>query len=61
MQNDPDFTWDLIGHDPVLRLELAEIEKNSGNEDVLVGHLLEFFSKIEKMIFFTEEILEERQ
>ncbi len=61
MKCDTDLAWELIGHDPVLRLELAGIEKNSKSDDSLVDQLLEFFSKIERMVGFTEEILEIRQ
>ena len=61
MKCDTDLSWELIGHDPVLRLELAGIEKNSKSDDSLVDQLLEFFSKIERMVGFTEEILEIRQ
>jgi hypothetical protein len=58
MKCDTDLAWELIGHDPVLRLQLAGIEKNSTNDDFLVDQLLEFFSGIERMVGFTEEVLE---
>ena len=57
MKCNTDLAWELIRHDPVLRLELQGIEQNSKTDDLMVDQLLEFFSKIERMIGFTEVIV----
>jgi hypothetical protein len=49
METISDLAWDLIGQDPLLRLELAGIEEHSGAEG-MVGELLEFFNKVERMV-----------
>ena len=46
MKSDYEWTWQLIGHDPVLRQELALIEQHVKG-DSMVEELLEFFAKVE--------------
>ncbi len=57
MKRDTDLGWELIGHDPALRLELAAIEQHASGED-MVNELLEFYEKIEGVIQLVLEICE---
>jgi hypothetical protein len=59
MESDMDLAWDLIGHDPLLRVELSIIEQYAASDDEMVAQLLEFFTKIERMIRLTEVIVED--
>jgi hypothetical protein len=59
MESDMDLAWDLIGHDPLLQVELSIIEQYAASDDEMVAQLLEFFTKIERMIRLTEVIVED--
>lgn len=44
------YIWTLIEHDPSLSSELHRIEETSVNEEVLVGSLLDFYSRVDLLI-----------
>lgn len=58
MKRDRDSAWELIGSDPVLRLELSAIEQRVGSEEEMVAKLVEFYSRIEGMLTLLELITE---
>lgn len=59
MKRDSDLAWELIGQDPVLRLELIAIEQHMMTDDERVNELLNFYGKIERIILFAEVVLED--
>jgi hypothetical protein len=54
-----DSGWKLIEQDPVLRQELGSIEHDAVCDDDMVCTLLEFYSRIERMMKLTAAIIEE--
>ncbi|MFA5815510.1 MAG: hypothetical protein WC865_07810 [Bacteroidales bacterium] len=58
MKRDTDLGWELIEHDPMLRLELNSIEQHTTN-DAMVDSLMEFYARIERMMKLTAMICEE--
>lgn len=58
MIHQTDLGWELIEQDPLLRLELSSIEQHTADEK-MVAELLEFFTRIDRMIRLTAAIVEE--
>ncbi|MFA6126225.1 MAG: hypothetical protein WC699_02875 [Bacteroidales bacterium] len=58
MKHDADWEWDLIEQDPVLRIELSEIEQKVITDD-MVAELIEFFSKVDFLTSLAALIEEE--
>jgi len=58
MKRDTDLGWELIEHDPLLRLELNSIEQHTTNEE-MVTELMEFFARIEGIVKLTAVLSEE--
>jgi hypothetical protein len=58
MKRDTDLGWELIEHDPMLRLELSAIEQHTTNDE-LVTELMEFFARIEGIVKLTAVLCEE--
>jgi hypothetical protein len=48
--------WQLIEHDPLLRLELTTIEQHAA-DDQMVAELIELFSRAERMMRLTAVII----
>ncbi|MCX6226491.1 MAG: hypothetical protein NTV01_17375 [Bacteroidia bacterium] len=59
MKRDSDLAWELIGQDPVLRLELFSIEQHHASDDEMVAELMGFFARIERVIKLTAVLVEE--
>jgi hypothetical protein len=60
MERDTDLGWELIGHDPLLRLELSTIERQAESDEEIVTELMRFFARIDGMmklgkVIFAEE------
>lgn len=51
--------WELIEQDPVLRLELSAIERTAACDEEMVTELMEFFTRIDRMMRLTAVIVEE--
>jgi len=58
MKRDTDLGWELIEHDPMLRLELSFIEQQKTNEE-MVNSLMEFYARIERRMKLTVLIIDE--
>ena len=58
MKRDADLGWELIGHDPMLRLELNCIEQLTPGDE-MVNSLMKFYSRIEGICKLTAELVEE--
>jgi len=58
MKRDADLGWELIGHDPVLRLELNCIEQLTP-EDEMVNSLMKFYARVEGLFKLAAELVEE--
>ena len=58
MKCDPGLGWELIEHDPMLRLELRSIEQHTTNDE-LIAELMEFFARIDRMIRVSVVLAEE--
>lgn len=59
MKRNTNPVWELIGHDPLFRVELSAIERQSSSDDELVDSLIGFYARIERMMKLTAEIIEE--
>ena len=58
MKLDTDLGWELIEHDPILRLELNSIEQHNPGDE-MVAELMEFYARIERMMNLTTVIIQE--
>lgn len=50
MKRDMDLVWEMIGHDPLLSLELSAIERRASSEEELVCSLIAFYARIDKIM-----------
>jgi hypothetical protein len=58
MKSDRYLEWELIEHDPMLRLELISIERHDLSGDEMVAELVEFYSRVEGITRLTAVVYE---